>query len=376
MGPGTRLRERRAVKAGGLTIGGKAPVSVQGMTKCDSHDERALREQVSRLAGAGCEIVRIAVPDREALEPFGAVARESPIPVVADIHFDFRLALGALEAGAHKIRINPGNIGEAGRVRAVAAAALERGVPIRVGVNSGSLEKDLLEEYGGPTARALVESARRHVVMLEDAGFRDIVISLKSSRVPVMVEAYRIAAGEFQYPLHVGVTETGAGMPGIVKSAAGIGVLLLDGIGDTIRVSLTGDPVQEVLVGQQILVAAGLRKGRPEIISCPTCGRCAADVAAVADELRRRLEADKPDLTVAVMGCEVNGPGEAREADVGIAIGKGRAAIFIDGEVFKSVPLDRVVDELVSAVRERAARRAVSEGCGFGRSGAAGGPGA
>ncbi|MGE5484259.1 MAG: flavodoxin-dependent (E)-4-hydroxy-3-methylbut-2-enyl-diphosphate synthase [Ignavibacteriales bacterium] len=342
----------RGVRVRGVGIGAGAPVTVQGMTKCDSHNERAVLDGILELHRAGCDIVRVAVPDKRAAGVVARVLRESPAPVVADIHFDYRLALAMIEAGVDKLRINPGNLGGPGRLKAVAREAMARGIPLRVGVNSGSIERDILERTGGPTAGAMVESARRQVTLLEDIGFTDIVLSLKSSRVPVMIQAYRIASREFIYPLHVGVTETGGGCPGIVKSAVGIGTLLAEGIGDTIRVSLTGSAVDEVRVGIDILVSAGLRKGRPEIVSCPTCGRCSADVAGIAGEVRRRLEAAAPELKIAVMGCEVNGPGEAREADIGVAMGRGHGVLFVKGTPVKTVPAGRVVEELCEAAEK------------------------
>ncbi|MCR4398956.1 MAG: flavodoxin-dependent (E)-4-hydroxy-3-methylbut-2-enyl-diphosphate synthase [Firmicutes bacterium] len=348
----------RAVRARDLVMGGGAPVSVQGMTKCDSRSAVSVVAEIQALHRAGCQMVRVAVPDAEAAAALEVVVRESPVPVVADIHFDYRLALRALEAGADKLRINPGNIGGRERLKTVAREAMGRGVPLRIGVNSGSLERDVLEAAGGPTAAAMVESARRSVETLEDIGFNDIVLSLKSSTVSATIEAYRAAARRFPYPLHVGVTETGAGRPGVIKSAVGIGALLADGIGDTIRVSLTGSSVQEVIVGIEILVAVGLRKGRPEIISCPTCGRCSADIGYLVEELRKRLEPVSPEVKVAVMGCEVNGPGEAAEADVGVAMGKGRGVLVKAGRVLGSVPADRVVEELCRAVSDHVAARA------------------
>ena len=345
-------RPTRGVSIRGVTIGAGSPVRVQGMIKCDSRDHRAAMDEILALYAAGCEIVRVAVPDRRAAAVVARVIRESPIPVVADIHFDYRLALAVIEAGVDKLRVNPGNLGGAARLRAVAREAMARGIPIRVGVNSGSIERDILERHGGPTAEAMVESARRQVGELEEIGFADIVLSLKSSSVPVMIEAYTIASREFVYPLHVGVTETGAGVPGIVKSAVGIGALLAKGIGDTIRVSLTGPSTDEIRVGKDILVSLGLRKGRPEIISCPTCGRCASDIACLVGEVGRRLESSSPEVRVAIMGCEVNGPGEAKGADVGVAMGKGRGVIFVNGKPVKTVASDKVVDELCGAVED------------------------
>ena len=339
-------RPSRRVRVGTVDIGGGAPISIQGMTKCDTRDVRTAVSQIVSLRDAGCQIVRVAVPSAEAAEALSRIVRESPLPVVADVHFDYRLALKALEAGVHKIRINPGNIGGADKVRAVAAEAAARGVPIRVGVNAGSLERDLLERHGGPTAQAMVESARRHVGLLEDAGFSDIVISLKASSVLRTVEAYRLAAGVFPYPFHVGISETGPGLSGVVKSAVGLGILLGEGIGDTVRVSLTGDPVGEIKVARDILVSLGLMKGAPEVISCPTCGRCRVDLVGIAQAIKDRLDLLRPEVTVAVMGCEVNGPGEAREADVGVALGRSSGLLFKRGTPLRSVPFERVIDEV------------------------------
>lgn len=346
----TSRRKTRRVSVGGVAVGGGAPVSVQSMTKTDTRNVDATVQQILRLADEGCEIVRVAVPDDEAAEALASIVRRSPIPVVADIHFDYRLALKALEAGVAKLRINPGNIGARERVEKVTKAAQERGVPIRIGVNAGSLERHLLDKYGAPTPEAMVESAAGHIAILESLGFYDILVSLKASDVMTTVEAYRLFASKFDYPLHVGVTEAGAGREGIVRSAMGIGILLSEGIGDTIRVSLTGDPAEEVQVGWEILGAAGLRFRGVRITSCPTCGRTGVDVEAVVREVKRRTRDIKAPIHIAVMGCAVNGPGEARAADVGIAAGRGSGLVFRKGEIVAKVPEDELVDALMAEV--------------------------
>ena len=343
-------RKTRPVAIGRVQIGGGAPVSVQSMTNTDTRDAAATAAQINELVGLGCEIVRVAVPDREAAEALPVIRRAVDVPLVADIHFDHRLALQALAAGVDGLRINPGNIGGRDRVAEVVAAARHRNVPIRIGVNAGSLEKELLNRYGGVTADALVESAMRHVGMLEELQFFDIKISLKSSDVPLMLKAYRLMAGRVDYPLHVGVTEAGTLRAGTVKSAVGIGVLLNEGIGDTIRVSLTGHPRHEIPVAYDILRTLGLRRRGVELISCPTCGRTEIDLIRIATEVEDKLRHVTVPLKVAVMGCVVNGPGEAREADVGIAGGKGVGLIFRSGQVIRTVPEDRLVDELLAEV--------------------------
>jgi (E)-4-hydroxy-3-methylbut-2-enyl-diphosphate synthase len=323
----------RAFCIGGVPIGGGAPVSVQSMTNTDTHNAEATLAQIRALCTAGADIVRVSVYDDECLPAFQRICAESPAPVVADIHFRADLAVAALEAGAAKVRINPGNIGSAEKVKRVADCAKAHGAPIRVGVNSGSIEKDILSKYGGVTAEGMVESALSHAAMLEKAGFRDIVLSLKASGVPLTVEANRLAAARCDYPLHLGVTEAGLPGEGNIKSAIGIGSLLLSGIGDTIRVSLTGDPVPEIAAGIAILRACGLRREGVNIISCPTCGRTGIDVAGIAARVQRELADMKAPLTVAVMGCVVNGPGEAKEADVGLAGGgHGKGVIFQKGK--------------------------------------------
>lgn len=346
-------KQTRQINAGGVLIGGGAAVTVQSMCNTDTRDATATLAQIERLAAVGCEIVRVAVPDEAAAaESLAEICRSSPLPVVADIHFDYRLALLSAEAGAAKIRINPGNIGGAEKVRAVAAACRERGIPIRIGVNAGSLEKGLLEKYGGPTAEAMVESAAGQAETLEKCGFSDICLSLKASDVPLTVAACRLAAQTFPYPLHLGVTEAGTSYNGIVSSAVGIGALLCEGIGDTVRVSLTADPVEEVRAGIAILKAAGARRGGVRFISCPTCGRTQVDLIALAKETEKRLAGCRRDITVAVMGCVVNGPGEARRADYGIAGGRGEGVIFRRGEIVSKAPEDRLVDELVHMIEK------------------------
>lgn len=343
-------RNTRAVFIGKVQVGGGAPVSVQSMTNTDTRDAAATVEQINQLVAEGCEIIRVAVPDREAASALPVILRDITIPLVADIHFDYRLALEALKAGVDGLRINPGNIGGRERVEAVVKAARERGVSIRIGVNAGSLEKELLEKYGGVTAVAMAESAMGHITILEELNFADIKISLKASDIPVMLEAYRLLAGKVDYPFHIGVTEAGTLRSGSVKSAVGIGILLNEGIGDTLRVSLTGHPRHEVRVGYDILKALGLRQRGVELISCPTCGRTQIDLIRIAEEVEERLQYLDSPLKVAVMGCVVNGPGEAREADVGIAGGKGVGLIFRKGEIVRKVSEDRLVDELLKEI--------------------------
>lgn len=337
---------KKQIVVGGVPIGGGAPVTIQSMTNTPTRNVEATVEQIRRLAAAGCEIIRVAVPDMEAAQAVGEIKKQISIPLVVDIHFDYRLALEAVKQGCDAVRINPGNIGSPDRVAAVATACKERGVPIRIGVNGGSLEKPLLAKFGGATPEALVESAFGHIKLLEDCDFTDICISLKSSSVPVTMGAYKLMDEKSAYPLHIGVTETGTPKMGILKSAVGIGGLLALGIGDTIRVSLSADPIEEVYAARDILKAAGVRKEGPELISCPTCGRTQIDLIGLANEVEERLKAvDKP-ITVAVMGCVVNGPGEASAADVGLAGGVGEGLLFKKGEIIKKVPQDKLVDEL------------------------------
>ncbi len=345
-------RYSRPVILGNVQVGGGAPVTVQSMTNTDTRDVRATLDQIHRLVREGCEIVRVAVPDLQAARALKEIKAGCPIPLVADIHFDYRLALAALESGVDGLRINPGNIGGRERVAAIVKAAREKKVPIRIGVNAGSLEKDLLARYGGPTPRAMVESALRHIRLLEEMGYREIKVSLKASHVPVMIEAYRLLARQVEYPFHVGVTEAGTVRSGTIKSAVGIGALLAEGIGDTIRVSLTGDPVEEVRVGYAILKALGLRQRGIDLISCPTCGRTCIDLERIAMEVEERLSwVDKP-LKVAVMGCAVNGPGEASHADVGIAGGRGFGLLFRKGRIIGRFPEKDLVDALLREVEK------------------------
>ncbi len=348
----------RPIAVGNVAVGGGAPVSVQSMCSTDTRDVEATLGQIRRLAEAGCEIVRCAVPDADAAAALGPIRAGSSLPLIADIHFDYRLALAALEAGVDGLRLNPGNIGERWKVEEVVRACAERRVPIRIGVNAGSLEKELLARHGHPTAEAMVESALGHIRILEDLDYRQIKVSLKASNIRRTVEAYRQLAREVDYPLHIGITEAGTTWSGTVKSAIGLGVLLYEGIGDTLRVSLTGDPVEEVRVGWEILKSLELRERGPVFISCPTCGRCQINLIEVAEEVERRLHDLPQKITVAVMGCVVNGPGEAREADVGIAGGKGQGLLFRHGEVVRKVPEGELADALVEAARQLAAERA------------------
>lgn len=343
-------RLSRVVKIGKRKIGGTEKVAIQSMLNVPSYDVKKHVEEAARLAGAGCEILRIAIPDMDAVRLIPAIKEQVDIPLVADIHFDYRLAIESVAAGIDKIRINPGNIGDDARVKLVADACMSRSIPIRIGVNSGSVEKNILEKYGHPTAEALCESAMYHVSLLEKFDFEDIVLSLKSSEVKTMVDAYRLIVKKCDYPLHLGVTETGTKKMGIVKSAAGIGALLLDGIGDTIRVSLTADPVEEINAAKDILKAVGLEKTGVEIISCPTCGRTRIDIIKLVDECERRLAACPKNIKVAIMGCAVNGPGEAREADIGVAGGDGVGLIFKKGEIVRKVKEENIVDELVREI--------------------------
>ena len=340
----------RQIVAGGVTIGGGAPVRIQSMLNTKTTDEAACLAQIAELRDLGCEIVRLAVPNREAAESFSRIAAKSPLPLVADIHFDYRLAIACAEGGAAKIRINPGNIGGAEKVRAVADACRASGVPIRIGVNGGSLEKDLLEKYGRPTPEALVESAFSHIRLLEDCGFYDICVSMKSSSVPLTIAAYRLFSEKSDYPLHVGVTETGTPYMGTIKSAMGIGGLLCLGIGDTIRVSLTAPPAEEIRAAKAILSAAGVRRFGPEIVSCPTCGRTNIDLIGLANQVEQALSGCEKNITVAVMGCIVNGPGEAREADIGIAGGDGCGILFVKGRQLKKLPYDELLPALLAYI--------------------------
>ena len=335
---------------GGVPLGGGAPVSIQSMTNTPTHDVDATLAQIRALAAAGCDIVRVAVPDLEAARAIGTLKAGSPLPLVADIHFDYRLALAAAEQGVDKIRINPGNIGGEDRVQAVAEACRRAGIPIRIGVNGGSLEKELLKKYGGATSEALAESALGHAALLEKYDFTDICISVKCSSVPVTVEACRLLSERCSYPLHLGVTEAGTPEMGMVKSAMGIGGLLCLGIGDTLRVTLTADPVEEIAAAKKILMAAGLRQEGPNLIACPTCGRTCIDLISIAREVERRLAGCSKPITVAVMGCAVNGPGEPAAADVGIAGGKGEGLLFAKGVILRKVPQEQLVDALMEEI--------------------------
>ena len=340
----------RQIMVGGVPIGGDEGVVIQAMLNTKTTDVEGSLAQIRSLAAAGCQIVRLAVPNMEAARGFAEICKESVLPLVADIHFDYKLAIAAAEAGASKIRINPGNIGGEDRVKAVVEVCRDRHIPIRIGVNGGSLEKELLEKYGHPTAEALVESAFGHLELLEKYGFYDTCVSMKSSHVPTMVAAARLFRSKCDYPLHIGVTETGPVRQGLIKSAMGIGSLLLDGIGDTLRVSLTDDPVEEVYAAKDILKAAGLRKDGVDIISCPTCGRTRIDLIGLVNRVDAALKDCKKPITVAVMGCVVNGPGEAREADIGIAGGDGWGMIFEKGEQVDKLPYDQLLPELLRRI--------------------------
>ena len=340
----------KQILVGGIPIGGGAPVSIQSMTNTRTDNVEATLHQIRTLAAAGCEIIRVAVPDMAAARAVGKIKEGSPIPVVVDIHFDYKLALEAIAAGADKVRINPGNIGGADHVKAVARACAQREIPIRIGVNGGSLEKSLLAKYGGVCPEAMVESAFGHIRLLNQFDFDDICVSLKSSSVPITMKAYQLMREKSNYPLHIGVTEAGTVRMGTLKSAVGIGGLLALGIGDTMRVSLSADPVEEIYAAREILKAAGIRKEGAELVSCPTCGRTRIDLIALANEVEERLkEVDKP-ITVAVMGCVVNGPGEASAADCGIAGGVGEGLLFQRGQIVKKVPQEQLVDELFALI--------------------------
>lgn len=345
-------RKSRTIAIGQVTIGGENPVAVQSMTNTKTENIPATVDQIHRLTDRGCEIIRCAVPTLEAAQALKEIRKQIAIPLVADIHFDYRLALAALESGVDALRLNPGNIGGRDRVEKVVEAARQRQVPIRIGVNAGSLPKDLLEKYGHPTAEALVEAAWRHIHILEEMDYNNIVISLKAHDVPLTLAAYRLMARECDYPLHVGITEAGTIRSGLIKSAVGIGTLLAEGIGDTIRVSLTGDPLAEIDAGFEILKSLGLRQHGPTLVSCPTCGRTCWSLEKVAKEVEVRLAEIPEPITVAVMGCVVNGPGEAREADVGIAGGKGEGLLFRKGQILRKVPEARMVEELFEEIQK------------------------
>lgn len=346
------MQRRKTIQfnIGSVPIGGNAPIVVQSMTNTKTSDVAGTLSQISALAAAGCDIVRCAVPDMVAADGLKQICEKSVLPVVADIHFDYHLALAALDAGVDGLRLNPGNIEDSDKVKTVVAKAKERNVPIRIGVNGGSLPKDLLAKYGHPVAEALVEAAWRHIHILENLHYDKIKISLKAHDVPLTIAAYRLMAEQCQYPLHIGITEAGTVNSGIIKSAVGIGTLLAEGIGDTIRVSLTGDPVNEVKVGREILKALGLRDYGPTLISCPTCGRTRINLEKLALAVEEHLKGITKPISVAVMGCVVNGPGEAREADVGIAGGIGEGLLFRKGEIIKKVPEDRLLTELFAEI--------------------------
>lgn len=339
-------KKTRQIAIGNVKIGGGAPISVQSMTNTKTTDTKATVAQIKALEAAGCDIVRLAVPDMAAAENIANIKKQVDVPLVADIHFDYRLAFKAIEQGIDALRINPGNIGDEARVKAVVEAAKMKRIPIRIGVNAGSLDKKLLVKYGKVTAEALVESAMEHVHILEKLDFHDIKISLKAHDVPLTLDAYRLMSETVDYPLHLGITEAGTVNTGIIKSAVGIGALLAEGIGDTFRISLTGDPVNEVKVANEILKALGLKEYGPTLISCPTCGRCNIDLPSIAAQVEKRLENVKKPVKVAVMGCVVNGPGEARDADIGIAGGKGEGLVFRKGEIIGKVPEDELIDAL------------------------------
>lgn len=349
----------KQVKVGNIFIGGGAPISIQSMTNTDTHDVQATIKQINALAEAGCQIVRSTVPDMEAAKAFGEIKKHSPIPLVADIHFDYRLAIASIDAGADKIRINPGNIGSEDRVRAVLEKAKAAKIPIRIGVNSGSLEKELIEKFGGVTAAGLAESALNAVSYAESFGFEDIVVSMKSSDVKMNYEAHKLFSEKSDRPLHVGITEAGIGHSAEIKSAAGISSLLLAGIGDTMRVSLTGDPVREVILAKEILKACGIRKTGIDFVSCPTCGRTKVDLPSIASQVETALMPKSEELAkkgkfirVAVMGCAVNGPGEGKSADYGVACGPGCGLLMKHGEIVKKVPEEAIVSELIQLIEE------------------------
>lgn len=347
-------KKTRLIHVGNVPVGGNSPVSVQSMAKTDTRDVTATVSQIKALENAGCEIIRIAVPDMEAAKAAGVIKRNVKIPVIADIHFDWRLALEAIKQGIDGLRINPGNIGARWKVEELVAAASDKDIPIRIGVNAGSLSRKLLEKYGHPTPEALVESAAEHINILEELNFKKTKVSLKASNVPTTVEAYRLFSRKFRYPLHIGVSEAGPPFTGIIKSSVGLGILLSEGIGDTMRVSLSADPVEEVRVAYEILKSLGLRERGASIISCPTCGRCEIDIKGLASDVEKLLVNIDKHVTVAVMGCAVNGPGEAREADFGIAGGKGFGFLFRKGKMIKKVKEDQLLDVLIKEIEESA----------------------
>lgn len=345
-----KRRLSKEVSVGSLKIGGNNPISIQSMTNTDTRDAKATIDQIKRLEEVGCDVVRVAVPDMEAAKNIGEIKKNVNIPIIADIHFDYRLALEAIDQGVDGVRINPGNIGSIDRVKMVVNKCREKNLKIRIGVNGGSLEKELLEKYGSATAEALVESAMGHVKILEDLGFYNIVISLKSSDIYKTLDAYELIAKKVDYPLHIGITESGSIKKGTIKSSIGVGALLLKGIGDTIRISLTGDPTEEVIVGKEILRSLDLLNDKIKVISCPTCGRCNIDLISVVNEVEEKINKVDKDITVAIMGCAVNGPGEAKEADIGIAGGKGEGLLFKKGEIIRKIDGDKLVDELLAEI--------------------------
>ena len=346
-----KRHQTQQVRVGDVLIGGDAPVSVQSMTNTKTTDITGTVEQIKALVTAGCQIVRLAIPNADAVPAFAEIRKQVQVPLVADIHFDYQLALGAMDAGADKIRINPGNIGKAERVREVVKKAVSYHIPIRVGVNSGSIPKSILQEEGGPTVNALVRSAMDNLNLCREFGAEQLVLSLKSSDVLKTVEAYKQVAQQTNVPLHIGITEAGTVRSGTIKSAVGLGILLYEGLGDTLRVSLTGDPVQEVYTGFEILKSLGLHKQGVRIISCPTCGRTEVDLVPIVNAVEQELQNDPHDLTLAIMGCVVNGPGEAREADLGIACGKHSAVLFKKGEIIEKIPEEKIVSILIDQVR-------------------------
>lgn len=342
----------KKIRVGNVEIGGGAPISIQTMTKTKTADYRATLAQIEQVALAGADIIRVTVNDEEAAKAMSEICKNSPIPVVADIHFNYAFALKSIEAGVSKVRINPGNIGSTERIKKVLSAAKSKGIPIRIGVNSGSLEKDILDKYKHPTAEALIESALRHIEIANSFDFDDICISVKSTNVNLMIEAYRLLSQRTNYPLHLGVTEAGTFISGTIKSSIGIGTLLSEGIGDTIRVSLTDDPVREVEIAKEILQALELKEKQVEIISCPTCGRLQVDLIPIAKELQEKVRGIKKNVKVALMGCAVNGPGEAREADIGIACGNEEALLFKNGEIIGKIPESKILEVLIEEINK------------------------
>ncbi len=348
-----RRKKTRTIHVGGVAVGGASPISVQSMTKTKTSDVKSTVRQIRTLEKAGCEIIRIAVPDIDAAKALGKIKTCVTIPIIADIHFDWKLALEAVRQGVDGLRINPGNIGARWKIEEVVSAAVDRGIPIRVGVNAGSLSKKLLAKFGHPSPEALVESAAEHIEILESMNFRDIKVSLKASNVPTTVDAYRLFSRNFRYPLHIGISEAGPSFTGMVKSSVGLGILLSEGVGDTVRVSLSSDPADEVRVAYEILKSLGIRQRGANIISCPTCGRCEIDIRGLAAEVEDQLKDIQKPVTVAVMGCIVNGPGEAREADVGIAGGKGTGLLFKKGKIVKRLREDELLDALMEEIGEQ-----------------------